>query len=44
MSADQTVEVLLFFLFSGWLGFGSKHKEEEKQRPKIEPATPIPMR
>lgn len=29
---------------SGWLGFGSKHKEEEKQRPKIEPATPIPMR
>nr|XP_022332543.1 rab3 GTPase-activating protein non-catalytic subunit-like isoform X2 [Crassostrea virginica] len=29
---------------SGWLGFGSKNKEEEKHRPKIEPATPLPMR
>ncbi|XP_061163319.1 rab3 GTPase-activating protein non-catalytic subunit-like isoform X1 [Saccostrea echinata] len=29
---------------SGWLGFGSKNKEEEKQRPKIEPSTPLPHR
>ncbi|XP_055995292.1 rab3 GTPase-activating protein non-catalytic subunit-like isoform X2 [Ostrea edulis] len=29
---------------SGWLGFGSKHKEEEKQKPKIETATPLPLR
>ena len=29
---------------SGWLGFGNKQKEEDKQRPKIEPATPLNLR
>ena len=38
------LKVFSCFCFSGWLGFGSKNKEEEKHRPKIEPATPLPMR
>ena len=31
--------------FSGWLSFGGKNKTEEVERqPKIEPATPLPLR
>ncbi|XP_055879124.1 rab3 GTPase-activating protein non-catalytic subunit-like isoform X1 [Biomphalaria glabrata] len=29
---------------SGWLGFGGKAKEEKEKPPKIEPATPLPLR
>ncbi|CAL1542170.1 unnamed protein product [Lymnaea stagnalis] len=29
---------------SGWLGFGGKAKEEKEKAPKIEPATPLPLR
>ncbi|GFO27488.1 Rab3 GTPase-activating protein non-catalytic subunit [Plakobranchus ocellatus] len=29
---------------SGWLGFGSRAKEEKEKPPKIEPATPLPLR
>ncbi|KAL5008455.1 hypothetical protein ScPMuIL_014036 [Solemya velum] len=29
---------------SGWLGFGNKKNEEEEQRPKIEPGTPLSHR
>ncbi|XP_059162199.1 rab3 GTPase-activating protein non-catalytic subunit-like [Physella acuta] len=29
---------------SGWLGFGGKPKEEKEKPPKIEPATPLPLR
>lgn len=29
---------------SGWLGFGSKQREEERQKPKIEPETPLSLR
>lgn len=32
--------------FSGWLGWKSKHEEEtvQKQKPKMEPATPLAVR
>ncbi|XP_033735108.1 rab3 GTPase-activating protein non-catalytic subunit-like [Pecten maximus] len=29
---------------SGWLGFGSKQREDDKQKPKIEPETPLSLR
>lgn len=31
---------------SGWLGWKSKHEEEpvQKQKPKVEPATPLAVR
>ena len=36
----------MFPLFSGWLGWKSKHEEEAvpKQKPKVEPATPLAVR
>ncbi|XP_055495695.1 rab3 GTPase-activating protein non-catalytic subunit [Leucoraja erinacea] len=36
----------LFNAASGWLGWKSKHDEEtvQKQKPKVEPATPLPVR
>ena len=38
------LHVYLNFNFSGWLGFGQKQKEDDRTKPKIEPATPLNMR
>jgi len=38
--------LMCFSIASGWLGWKSKHEEEpaQKQKPKVEPATPLAVR
>ncbi|KAK7502781.1 hypothetical protein BaRGS_00006031 [Batillaria attramentaria] len=45
MAMAHKIKSALMSAASGWLGFGGRQKEEAKDKPpKIEPATPLPLR